>query len=281
MSKWIKNTTQITNTYAGQDIFAGAYHEITPEQELRFINSSTLLTDIGSGDAVVAKDSSGSNDIVDVNTAINYLKSITTEIEVDDEGRQIQRPAYGKKGWTYSAHPIEFETSKDSSLYCKDYLQNDRGDCLIKFYKADGSEITDAGGYADKQAHLEAECVETRVTLSPDYDYEIISGKIDICITPTTNIRMWVVGGVIDSTTNKPWEYPAASGIFHVKEFAGGINFRFVDVVQEVETDGRASKFMCKTKPGVPYNANQFQIIMKHDAGIKHEFMLIMEYFRA
>jgi hypothetical protein len=281
MAKWIKNNTAGDKTWVGQLVSASAYYEIQSTEELLWMNDSILITDIGSGDAIVAKDDSGNEDITDVNDAINYLKDIKTNIEIDDEGRQVHRPAYGKKGWTYLAHPVEFETSKDGSVYSSDWQDQDRGDYTLKFYKANGTEIVDAGEYADKQAHLDAECVETRITVSPNYDYEVISGKVDIHTRPTTNVRMWVIGGIIDTTNTKPWEYPASSGVFHVKEFAGGVNFKFVESNQEFETDGRASKFMCKTKTGVPYNANQFQIIMRHDAGVKQEFMLTLEYFRA
>lgn len=220
----------------------------------------------------------GSSDYTDFETNWKALGDLPVQ-EIDDEGRQVHRPAYGKKGWTYTAHPVEFTTAKDGAIFSEDWQGNDRGDYVFKFYKADGTEIVDAGGYADKQAHLDAECVETRITVKPDYDYEIIAGKLDIHTIPTTDIRMWVVGGVIDDTTQLPWEYP--TGVYNAKEFAGGINFKYVTPNKEIETDGRASKFMAKTKTGVPYQTNQFLVIMRHDAGIKHDFMLTLEYFRA
>jgi hypothetical protein len=74
MAKWIKNADIIDNTWVGQLIPAGTYYEIQQHEEFDWANNSSLLADIGSGKAIVAKDSSGTNDIVDINEAINYLK---------------------------------------------------------------------------------------------------------------------------------------------------------------------------------------------------------------
>jgi hypothetical protein len=195
------------------------------------------------------------------------------KVEVDSEGRQILRNAFGKKGWSYLAHPIEFTTSKLGACFSEDWQGNSRTDFVFKFYNSSGVELT-----AGTQAELDSNCVETRITLSPDYDYELISGKIEQHISPSVDIRMWVIGGVIDTTNNYPWEYP--TGTFNVKEFASGINLKYMGPDQEIETDGRASKFMCKDK-GLPYNANQLQFVIKHPAGHNHDIMILMEYFRA
>jgi hypothetical protein len=272
---YIKNIDTIDHTYQGQLIEDGTYFLIPDIDKLKWRNDSTLLADIASGDVLVAKDDSTNNDITDISEAIDYLKNITTNIEINDEGRQVERLDFGKKGWTYLAHPIEFTTAKKDSVFCEDYTGTDRGDCVIKFYDDQGAEIT-----SGVQADLDADCVETRVTLSPGYDYEVISGTVDIHTAITEDVRMYVLGGIIDTTDYKPWEYPASSGVFHVKEFAGGVNFKYISVDQKMETDGRASKFMCKDK-GLSYDANQFQFIMKHPAGSKNDFMIIMEYFRA
>jgi len=90
MAKWIKNNSGSTSTYKGQDIADGAYYEIQSHQELIWANNSTLLTDIANGDAIVAKDDSGSKDIADVNEAINYLKGILpTEVTTQKEKDNI------------------------------------------------------------------------------------------------------------------------------------------------------------------------------------------------
>ena len=207
----------------------------------------------------------------------NYKAAANKNLsDIDSEGRKISRLAYGNKGWVYIAHPLEFTTSKLNSCFSKNWQNTDRGDIVFKFYDTNGTELV-----AGTQAELDTSCVETRVTLKPDYDYEIISGTIDQKLAPTQDVRMWVVGGVINTTTNSPWEYPAASGIFHAKEFAGGLNLRYMGSEQQIKTDGRSSKFMEKTTAGVPYATNQFQIIVRHPAGYNHDLMIIFEYYRA
>jgi hypothetical protein len=273
--KYLKNIASPAETlnYNGQDILTGEYFEIPTNKEGLWVYNSNVIEDLGTK-LKVAKSDDGNQDIDDTAEGLKYL--LNEIMEVDEEGRQINRIAYGKQGWTYMSHPIEFETSKLNSLYEKNWLGNDRGCSSIKFYDSNGTELV-----AGTQAELDSSCVETRITFNPDFDYEIISGKVDIVSSPSSDVRMWVMGGVIDNTTNLPWEYPAASGIYHAKEFAGGLNFKYIDNSQETETDGRASKFMPKTKTGVPFNCNQFQIRMRHDAGVKCKFMLIFEYFRA
>lgn len=82
-NRFVKNTTGSTKTYGGQDINAGQYYEIQSQEQNDWANSSDLLTDIVSGDVVIARDSSGNNDITDINSAINYLKEIPTDVTLD------------------------------------------------------------------------------------------------------------------------------------------------------------------------------------------------------
>lgn len=265
----IKNIDSEIRNVLGVELAPNDIYQIPDNKRIMAINNNTLLNGISLG---IFQIGNGTNYYTTTSDQLNCLKNIPLN-EIDEEGRQINRTAYGKKGWTYLAHPIEFTTSKLSSVFSKNWKQIDRSDYTLKFYDINGTELT-------TQTSIDSSCVETRLTLSPDYDYEIISGTVDIHTSTTSDIRMWVVGGVIDNTTNYPWEYPASSGIYHVKEFAGGVNFKFIEVSQKLETDGRASKFMAKTKEGIPYNANQFQIIMTHPAGVQHDFVLTLEYFR-
>jgi hypothetical protein len=103
----------------------------------------------------------------------------------------------------------------------------------------------------------------------PNYDYELIAGSIQQKASPSTDLRIWVVGGIVEL------------GGAYVKEFAGGVNMAFFGENESLKTDGRAAKYMTKTISGVPYQANQLQVIIKHEAGIQHKLMLMLEYFRA
>jgi hypothetical protein len=192
----------------------------------------------------------------------NYKSSSNVKIEdIDAQGRQIIRTASGQSGWTYFAHPIEFQTAKFGSLYGKNYSNSDRNDITIKFYDVNNAEVTDS--------QYEADVVKTVVLFKPNYDYEMISGYIRQVEKPSTDVRVWVVGGLIEL------------GGAYVKEFAGGLNLSYIGADEELRTDGRAAKYMTKTIAGVPYQANQLQMIIRHNAGVQHKIMLVLEYFRA
>ena len=74
MAKWIKNDSGGNKTWVGQLVVDQAYYEIQSHEETLWSSNSVLLTDIASGDAIVAKSDSGTDDIADVNSAIDYLK---------------------------------------------------------------------------------------------------------------------------------------------------------------------------------------------------------------
>jgi len=259
MAKYIKNTDNTAKTWCGQEVAAGSYYLLESIEEAKWANDSTVMQSITSGTLLVSESDSSAGHITDYASAINFLKG--NVLDIDEQGRQVNRVAAGSKGWSYLAHPFEFETSKIGSGYAKDYLGNDRGDLGLKFYKADGTEVTNS---AD-----ESLITKTVLTWSPNYDYELISGSIRQLATATSDVRLWVIGGITDL------------GGAYVKEFAGGLNLRYIGQDEEIKTDGRAAKYMKKTITGVPYNANKIQIIVKHDAGIQHKIMIILEYFRA
>ena len=85
MSKVIRNVDTVLHTYAGQSIAAGASYTIQATEEGAWANSSTLLSDIGSGKAIV---NNGTADITDVALAINHLKDIGI---LDTDGYPVYR----------------------------------------------------------------------------------------------------------------------------------------------------------------------------------------------
>lgn len=125
-SAWIKNTTGGDKTWVGQLISAGAYYQIQDVERVQWANNSLLLTDIGSGDAVVARDDSGSNDISDVNQAINHLKEIPAEL--DNKGSPIIRPkAFSDtEGMRFRGTGISGTATKNSSTNHDYNLPEDR-----------------------------------------------------------------------------------------------------------------------------------------------------------
>lgn len=259
MSKYVKNNDSIARTWCGMEIQPSEYYQLQTTEYARWANNSSVMDSITDDTLIVSKTGDSSGHITDHITALNFLKDDITEI--DTEGRQITRVAAGKKGWSYYALSVEFETSKLDGLYCKDISGTNISGISSKFYNAAGTELT-------TQETIDTDCVKTVVIIAPSYDYEVISGNIKQISAPSTNVRMYVQAGILEL------------GGAYVKTFVDNLNLKFSGTVP-VETDGRASKYMTKDIPGVPYQANQFRFTVKHDAGLKHPLVVTIETFRA
>ena len=195
----------------------------------------------------------------------NYKNTASTLlVDTDSAGRRVSRVAATKKGWRYLAHVLEIETSKLNSVYSKDWQLQDTAGVSLKFYDANDLELVNG-----TQTELDTSCVKTKVTISPDYDYDIIGGNLHQVTSPSEDVRLWVIAGAPEL------------GAAGVKEFVGGLNLRFMGADEQIQTDGRASARMVKITEGVPYNTNQLQYIIRHPAGFNHKLMIVVEYFRA
>jgi len=176
--------------------------------------------------------------------------------------RKVTRVAASNKGTSYRAHFFDFTTCSIDSLVCKSWDGVADMGFVTKYYKADDTEVT-------TQADIDLYAVKTVVNFSPMYDYELISGTVNLQTSPTENLRLWVTGGVSEL------------GGVYVKEFIRNLNLKFISPSETLQTDGRASKFMKQTTMGVPYQTNQLQIVILCDSpGIKHDIMMNFEYFK-
>lgn len=90
MQKWVKNTKQTTDTWCGMQVQAGVYYQLEYLEYTKWANNSKVLTDIGSGDLIVAKDDSGNTDYSDVSEAINFLKDLDV--------KTVKTEAFANKG---------------------------------------------------------------------------------------------------------------------------------------------------------------------------------------
>lgn len=259
MTIYIKNTSGSTGTWCGQEITNTSYYQIQPAELINWQNNSTVLTDIGSGDLTVAEDNSGSTDITDVATGINYLKGVDTSPK-DADGSKIYRPKAAKAGWTYHLTAPEFETSVLNSLYHKDADGNNLGQATVKYYNSSDVELT-------TQGDCDTSCVKTVLDFEPSFDYEIIGGTIKSLNAITNDYRIWVVA-VPDLT--------AAQG--GSKVMVENVNLKFVDPNNGVEADGRASKYMTYD---ATYHTNKLRLTVKHPAGGKEKLMIAFELYKA
>lgn len=267
MSKIIKNISGETKTWAGVEILNNTtYLCLNQEEANRFSQDDAFLVSLSNNHAQVYVDetliSGISNSLAILSDSLRdengSLLVVQSSVEIDDQGRQIVRAAAGKAGWSYISHPLEFQTAKLGSVFAKKYDNTDRNDLTIKFYDINNAEVI--------SVENESTIVKTTVLFKPNYDYELISGSIRQTIVAPSDLRVWVIGGIIE--------------LGYVKEFVGGLNLVYVGQDEEIKTDGRAAKYMTKTVPGVPYQANQIQIIVRHEPGVQHKIMLVLEYFR-
>lgn len=205
------------------------------------------------------------SDLTDLNDFNNNFKANCNKkiTDVDNQGRKVMRVAAGKAGWTFSSIPIEFTTSNSTGLYAKLVDGTNRSGVNIKFYNNSDQEITN---YGLLDINLNA-CTKTVIEFEPPYDYEIIGGSVQQLMQPSTDVRLWVIA-VPDISENNGGS----------KEMIGGINLKFIDPTDKVEADGRASKLMTFN---ATYHTNKLRLIIKHNAGVKHDLLLVLEMFRA
>lgn len=182
--------------------------------------------------------------------------------QFDTDGAGIVRLKAAKKGWSFWAVPVEITTSTLGTLYCKTSDGSDIPWINCKIYNGSSVEITTPGIL---DANL-ATCVKTVVDFEPTFDFEIIGGALRINSNPAQDIRLWIVGAP---------DIPAQFG--GSKEFASGINLKFLAPDSSFEIDGRVTKFLA-------YNdvthQGKMRIILKHPAGATVNMQLVIHLYR-
>lgn len=184
-------------------------------------------------------------------------------VQRDTDGAQIVRIKAAKKGWSFWSVPIEIVTSTLSgSLFCQDNGGNALSWISSKIYDADNVEITTAGLL---NVNLNT-CVKTVVDFEPPFNYEIIGGSLRINSNPSQDVRLWVVAAP---------DIPANLG--GSKEFASGINIKFLSADNSWDIDGRVTKAV--TYDPV-YHSGKIRLILKHPLGLQVNLMFVVQLFR-
>jgi hypothetical protein len=246
----IKNNKQISDVWVGQLIEANQHYELPNADSIKWANNSKVLTDIGNGDLIV---NDNDVDLVEVADAINVLKG---ELPKDENGRQLVRTVAGSSGWKAQFHSVRVTTSTVDGFYNKDKNGNNLGFCTYTMYDVN-NQVT----------AVENDCVKTVVTWEPNHDIEIIGGKVSQRQAPATDVWMYIT-----AAAHIPAQYGG-----NIAFAEGGINLYDVGEGGKSDFDGRASKFI---KYDPVYHSGRFEILIKHDAGIKHSFSLILEIFK-
>ena len=195
-----------------------------------------------------------------------YLKLIVSDFNYnnkDIDGALIVRPKAAKKGWSFWAIPIEITTSTLSgTLFCKDSNDVDIPGISCKIYDSNNNEITTAG-----LANINlATCVKTVIDFEPPFDYEIVGGNLRINSNPSTDIRLWIVGA-----PDIPVQYGGS------KEFASGINLKFLAPDSSFEVDGRVTKYLTYD-PNT--HSGKMRLLFKHPAGTSVNIQITIHLYR-
>lgn len=188
---------------------------------------------------------------------VNYIN------QTDTDNAQIVRIKAAKRGWSFWAVPIEITTSTISgSLFCQTSGGVDIPWISCKIYDNEGDEITTPGLL---NANL-ASCVKTVIDFEPTFDFEIIGGDLRINSNPTQDVRLWIVGAP---------DIPENLG--GSKEFASGINLKFMAPDSSFTVDGRVTKSL--TYNPVTHQG-KMRIILKHSPGIQVNMQFVVHLYR-
>lgn len=201
-------------------------------------------------------------DKLDFETNYKNLGNLSLS-QIDTDGASIVRIKAAKRGWSFWAVPIEITTSTiGGSLYCKNVSGNDIAGLTCKIYDEINTEITTAGL---DNINL-TNCIKTVLDFEPTFDYEMIGGSLRINGNPATDVRLWIIGAP---------DIPAIYG--GSKEFASGVNLKFMAPDSSFDIDGRVTKY-------VTYNATdhrgKLRVILKHPAGTQINLQITIHTYR-
>lgn len=202
-------------------------------------------------------------DTTDLTDFVTNYKAKGNQSFSDIDGIPFSRLKASKKGWSFWAIPIELTTSTlGGSVYLKDNAGTDIPGVTCKIYDGGNAEITTAGLL---NANLNT-CVKTVLDFEPAFDYEMIGGALRINSNPAQDMRLWIVGAP---------DIPANMG--GSKEFASGVNLKFMAPDSAFEIDGRVTKYV--TYSAVTHQG-KLRVILKHSAGASVNMQFIIHTYR-
>lgn len=188
--------------------------------------------------------------------------AFSTFSQFDTDGAAIVRTKAAKKGWSFWAVPIEITTATLATMFCQTSDGSNIPWVSCKIYDGNNNEITTPG-----LANINlAGCVKTVIDVEPTFDYEIIGGALRINSNPAQDIRLWIVGAP---------DIPAQFG--GSKEFASGINLKFMAPDSSFEIDGRVTKFL---QYSAQTHQGKMRIILKHPAGVQVNMQMVIHIYR-
>lgn len=206
------------------------------------------------------------SDTADLNDFVSNYRDTTANqplSQTDSDYAQIVRIKAAKKGWSFWSVPIEIVTSTiGASLFCESAAGVAIPWITAKIYDSNNVEITTPGVL---NANL-ANCVKTVVDFEPTFNYEIIGGSLRINSNPSQDVRLWIIAAP---------DIPAQFG--GSKEFASGVNLKFLSADNSWDVDGRVAKSVIYDPVT---HQGKIRMIVKHPAGLQVNLMFVAQLFR-
>lgn len=177
----------------------------------------------------------------------------------DTDGAPLARQKVTLSGRSYNERSITFTTATVGSAESKKLSGADWGDVTLKFYRANGTEITTG------QGDVTAECVLTRLDWEPLYTYDLLAGALTVDSVPIgygSTAKLWV--------TAVP-DLPAIYG--------GSVNFidgRVLRLNQTIIADGRSAK---ELPYSAVYHTNKIRAVIKHAVGNFLALELVLQHY--
>jgi len=180
----------------------------------------------------------------------------------DIDGIPFFRLKASKKGWTYNAIPIEFQTSRLSdTLYSKDHTNASRSGITLKAYNASDQEVTVPGLLNANYATI----VRTVIDIELPYDVEVIGGTLRALNDISQDLRCWVVA------------VPDIAAPTGSKEMVGGINLNYLAPNNAYEVDGRVTKLLTYD---ATYHTSKLRFIFRYNAGVNESLSVVLETYK-
>ena len=201
-------------------------------------------------------------DILDFETNYKATISLNKKIgtQVDSDGAVMSRVKVAPAGWNYQMRGIGIKTSTLDSLDNKDSDGVDIGDATLKFYDAQGAQITTQDGMAN--------CVKAILDCEPPYDYYIAGGHLKSVAQVPDDVKVNFIGVP---------DVPAQMG--GSKKFVQNLNAKFLDPHLGIMAGApQAAKWL---QYSATYHTNKMRVVFTHGAGVQVEFEVLMEIYKA
>jgi hypothetical protein len=241
------------------------------------INTSTIITALESISALgteitinfkadLSTADKATLDTIVANHVPNPLPS-APEIQVDDQNAQLVRLKFATVGWTYLERCFNLQTS---NLLWSNFnpAGQDMNDLVIKLFDSTGALLNVySSGVPVPNDPSYANTVVTQLDFEPNYDYELIGGYFIQDQTPTSDVFIHLV-----AVPDIPSTYGGT------KIMLQNFNLKYFSQLSKITADGRTSKRLTYSST---YHTNKLRLTIRHAAGLQHNLLIGVQYFKA